>query len=88
MLVFFEFVEKTTIKSLEGRFRTKIQTSIDGTEITVKTDTGQIINTLKLHFGTIVSDREEKPKRYGHNQRFDHTEKSTLRARQKIQSMV
>ena len=41
----FSFVEKNyNKKSLEGRFQNKIQTSISGTESTVKTDTGKIIN--------------------------------------------
>ena len=31
-------------KSLEGRFQNKIQTAISGTENTVKTDTGKVIN--------------------------------------------
>ena len=37
----FQFVEKNHKKSLEGRFQKKIQTAIDGTENTVKTDTGK-----------------------------------------------
>ena len=41
----FQFVEKNhNKKSLEGRFQKKIQTAIDGTENTVKTDTGKIIH--------------------------------------------
>ena len=41
----FKFVEKNhNKKSLEGRFQKKIQTAIDGTENTVKTDTGKIIH--------------------------------------------
>ena len=39
----FPFVEKNcNKKSLEGRFQNKIQTTISGTESTVKTDTGKI----------------------------------------------
>ena len=41
----FLFFEKNyNKKSLEGKFQTKIQTAISGTESTVKTDTGKIIN--------------------------------------------
>ena len=41
----FYFVEKNYNKtSLEGRFQKKIQKAISGTESTVKTDTGKIIN--------------------------------------------
>ena len=41
----FSFVEKNhNKKSLEGRFQNKTQTAISGTENTVKTDTGKIIN--------------------------------------------
>ena len=41
----FKFVEKNqNKKSLEGRFQNKIQTAIDGTENTVKTNTGKIIH--------------------------------------------
>ena len=41
----FKFVEKNhNKKSLEERFQKKIQTAIDGTENTVKTDTGKIIH--------------------------------------------
>ena len=41
----FPFVEKNyNKKSLEGRFQNKIQTAISGTENTVKTDTGKVIN--------------------------------------------
>ena len=41
----FKFVEKNhNKKSLEGRFQNKIQTAIDGTENTIKTDTGKIIH--------------------------------------------
>ena len=41
----FNFVEKRhPRKRLEGRFQSKIQTAMSGTEITVKTDTGQILN--------------------------------------------
>ena len=34
----------TTKKSLEGKFQNKIQTAISGTESTMKTDTGKILN--------------------------------------------
>ena len=41
----FKFVEKNhNKKSLEERFQNKIQTAIDGTEKTIKTDTGKIIH--------------------------------------------
>ena len=41
----FQFVEKNhNKKTLEGRFQKKIQTAIDGTENTVKTDTGKVIH--------------------------------------------
>ena len=41
----FHFVEKNyNKKSLEGKFQNKIQTAISGTESTIKTDTGKIIN--------------------------------------------
>ena len=41
----FKFVEKNHNKKLlEGRFQNKIQTAIDGTENTIKTDTGKIIS--------------------------------------------
>ena len=41
----FEYVEKYhNKKSLEGRFQTKIQTAIDGSEKTVKTDPGKILH--------------------------------------------
>ena len=41
----FSFVEKNYNKKyLEGRFQNKIQTAISGTENTVKTDTGKVIN--------------------------------------------
>ena len=41
----FSFVEKNyNKKSLEGKFQNKIQTAIDGTENTVKTNTGKIIH--------------------------------------------
>ena len=41
----FKFLEKRhNRKSLEGRFQSKIQTAVSGTENTVKTDTGKIIH--------------------------------------------
>ena len=41
----FKFVEKNYNKNaLEGRFQNKIQTAVSGTESTIKTDTGKIIN--------------------------------------------
>ena len=41
----FKFVEKNyNKKSLEGRFQNKIQTAVSGTESTIKTATGKIIN--------------------------------------------
>ena len=41
---FKSFEKRHNRKSLEGRFQTKIQTAISGTENTVKTDTGKIIH--------------------------------------------
>ena len=41
----FKFLEKRhNRKCLEGRFQSKIQTAVSGTENTVKTDTGKIIH--------------------------------------------
>ena len=45
----FKFVEKNyNKKSLEGNFQNKIQTAVSGTESTIKTDTGKIINWKNL----------------------------------------
>ena len=58
----FSFVEKNyNKKSLEGRFQNKIQTAISGTENTVKTDTGKVINR-KFILGSIFQT-EKKTRR-------------------------
>ena len=45
----FSFVETNhNKKSLGGRFQNKIQTAISGTENTVKTDTGKVINRIVI----------------------------------------
>ena len=45
LAILFFFVEKNhNKKSLEGKFQNNIQTAIDGTEKTVKTNTGKIIH--------------------------------------------
>ena len=46
-------------------------------------------NTPKIHFGTTVSDREEKPERHGTNQCRNNTEKPTLleRSGRKVRPM-
>ena len=76
----FKFVEKNhNKKSLEGRFQNKIQTAFDGTENTVKSNTGKTIHRkFILYTGTIVSDREEEPKGYGNNKCRNITQKPPL----------
>ena len=81
----FKFVEKNhNKKSLEGRFQKKIQTAIDGTENTVKTDTGKIINR-KFISGPLF----QTEKRPGTNQCRNNTEKPTLleRSGRKVRPM-
>ena len=54
----FNFVEKNhNKKSLEGRFQNKFQTAIDGTENTIKTDTG------KKYTENLFRDRYFRPRR-------------------------
>ena len=61
----FYFVEKNyNKKSLEGKFRNKIQTAVSGTEGTIESDTGKIITRL-IYFGTIISDQKKEQKRTG-----------------------
>ena len=43
LAIHFKFVDKLPQKSLERKFQKKIQTAFDGTENTVKTDTGKMI---------------------------------------------
>ena len=58
----FYFVEKIhNKKSLEGRFQTKINTAIDGTENTVKTDTGRTIHR-KFISGPLFQTEKKNPK--------------------------
>ena len=58
----FKFVEKNhNKKSLEGRFQNKIQTATDGTENTIKTDTGKIIHR------NLLRDRYFRPRRRARN---------------------
>ena len=81
----FKFVEKNhNKKSLEGRFQKKIQTAIDGTENTVKTDTGKII-----HRKFISGPLFQTEKRHGTNQCRSNTEKPTLleRSGRKVRPM-
>ena len=58
----FSFVEKKYYtKSLEGRFQTKIQTAIGGTESTVKTDTAKHLteNSFRDHYFRPKGKHEE-----------------------------
>ena len=58
----FNFVEKRHIrKSLEGRFQSKIQTALSGTENTVKTDTGNVIHR-KLISGPLFQNNKRHRK--------------------------
>ena len=51
----FQFVEKNyNKKSLEGKFQSKVQTAIRGTESTIKTITGKFIPE-KYHTGKIIN---------------------------------
>ena len=58
----FSLVEKNhNKKSLEGRFQNKIQTAISGTENTVKTDTGKVIN--RKFISGLLFQTEKKTRR-------------------------
>ena len=57
----FEFVEKNhNKKSLERRFQNKIQTAIDGTENTIKTDTGKIIHRKFISGPLFLTEKKGK----------------------------
>ena len=57
----FEFLEKRYYrKSLEGRFQSKIQTAISGTENTVKTDTGRIIHRKLISGPLFQSEKRHR----------------------------
>ena len=57
----FKFVEKNyNKKSLEGRFQTKIQTAVSGTESTIKTDTGKIINRKLISGPLFQTERKAR----------------------------
>ena len=59
----FKFVEKNyNRKSLEGKFQTKIQTAISGTEHTVTTDCGKVIHRKHIP-GPLVFQTEKKKER-------------------------
>ena len=77
----FYFVGENLNKKLsEGKFQNKIPIRINGTESTVKTDTGKI-NQPKIYFGTFSSDRKQSQKRSGHQlKRRDKLEKQILLA--------
>ena len=63
----FRFVEKNYHrKSLEGRFQKKIQTAISGSESTIKTDTGKIINR-KLISGSLFQTERKARKELASN---------------------
>ena len=58
----FSLVEKNhNKKSLEGRFQNKIQTAMSGTENTVKTDTGKVIN--RKFISGLLFQTEKKTRR-------------------------
>ena len=58
----FSFVEKNyNKKSLKGRFQNKMQTAMSGTESTVKTDTGKIINR-KFNSGPLFQTERKTQK--------------------------
>ena len=77
----FKFLEKRhNRKSVEGRFQSKIQTAVSGTENTVKTHGKN--NTPKIYFGSIISEREKTPKRIGTGSLSrDNAQEPTLPAR-------
>ena len=57
----FKFLEKRhNRKSLEGRFQSKIQTAISGTENTVKTDTGRIIHRKLISGPLFQSEKRHR----------------------------
>ena len=59
----FKLVEKNdNTKSLEGKFRKKIQTAISGTEHTVTTESGKFVRR-KHNLGSIVFQTEKKKER-------------------------
>ena len=59
----FKFVEKNyNRKSLEGKFQTKIQTAISGTEHTITTDCGKVIHRKHIS-GPLVFQTEKKKER-------------------------
>ena len=59
----FKFVEKNyNRKSLEGKFQTKIQTAISGTEHTITTDCGRVIHRKHIS-GPLVFQTEKKKER-------------------------
>ena len=59
----FKFVEKNYIKkSLEGKFQTKIQTAVSGTEHTNTTDCGKVIHRKHIS-GPLVFQTEKKKER-------------------------
>ena len=49
-------------KSLEGKFQNKIQAAVSGTESTVKTDAGKIINRKFFSGPSCQTDRRTKKK--------------------------
>ena len=55
----FQFEKNHNKKSLEGRFQTKLQTAVNGTEHTVTTDTGKLIHR-KFISDPIVFQKEKK----------------------------
>ena len=56
----FNFVEEGKKLSLEGAFQSKIQTAISRTESIVKGQYGS--NPREVYFGSMIFEREEKPK--------------------------
>ena len=57
----FYFVEKNhNKKSLEGKFQKKIQTAISGTESTIKTDSGKIINRKFISEPRFQTERKNR----------------------------
>ena len=57
----FYFVEKNhNKKSLEGKFQKKIQTAISGTESTIKTDSGKIINRKFISEPLFQTERKNR----------------------------
>ena len=59
----FKFVEKNyNRKSLEGKFQTKIQTAVSGTEHTISTESGKVIHRKHIS-GPLVFQTEKKKER-------------------------